>query len=88
MLTHSCPKNVSVCVICRGDPPRERFILAFLIFRYNGKALIDEDLLRETGVTDFTKYRGHPDHEPSRMMPRQVPSLFVDEDDLNNVLAP
>ena len=60
----------------------------FTIFRYNGKALIDEDLLRETGVTDFSKYRGHPDHEPSRMMPRQVPSILVDEDDQNNVLAP
>ena len=51
-----------------------------IFYRYNGKALIDEDLLRETGVTDFTKYRAHPDHEPARMMPRRFPSLLVEEE--------
>lgn len=48
--------------------------------KYNGQALIDEDLLRSTGVTDFSKYRCDPEHEPERMMPRQFPSLKVDEE--------
>ena len=50
-------------------------------FRYNGKALIDEDLLRSVGVTDFSKYRCDPDHEPDRMMPKNFPSLMVEEED-------
>jgi citronellol/citronellal dehydrogenase len=33
----------------------------------SGKALIDEDVLREEGVTDFAKYRCDPDTEPLRL---------------------
>lgn len=51
-------------------------------FRYNGQALIDEDLLRSTGVTDFSKYRCDPDHEPDRMMPQHFPSLLVEEENV------
>jgi citronellol/citronellal dehydrogenase len=32
-----------------------------------GRALIDEDFLRERGWTDFTRYRCDPDHEPPRL---------------------
>lgn len=32
-----------------------------------GKALIDEDVLREEGVTDFAKYRCDPSSEPPRI---------------------
>ncbi|KAJ3207602.1 hypothetical protein HDU82_003536 [Entophlyctis luteolus] len=50
--------------------------------KVNGLALIDEDYLREfRGVTDFSKYRLHPDVEPPRMMPKRFPSLTVDEQD-------
>jgi citronellol/citronellal dehydrogenase len=38
-----------------------------------GRALLDEDLLRERGVTDFTRYRCDPDHEPPRILPRDLP---------------
>lgn len=34
---------------------------------FTGQALIDEDYLREKGVTDFTKYRCVPDVEPPRL---------------------
>jgi citronellol/citronellal dehydrogenase len=34
---------------------------------FTGRALIDEDLLRAEGVTDFTRYRSDPDHEPPRV---------------------
>ncbi|RMG43024.1 MAG: SDR family NAD(P)-dependent oxidoreductase [Acidobacteria bacterium] len=32
-----------------------------------GRQLIDEDFLRECGVTDFSRYRCDPDHEPPRI---------------------
>jgi citronellol/citronellal dehydrogenase len=32
-----------------------------------GRALLDEDFLRERGVTDFIKYRCDPEHEPPRI---------------------
>jgi citronellol/citronellal dehydrogenase len=35
-----------------------------------GQALLDEDFLRMEGVTDFTKYRCDPAHEPPRLGPR------------------
>lgn len=38
-----------------------------------GRALIDEDLLRERGWTDFSRYRCEPDHEPPRVT--QVPKV-------------
>jgi len=48
--------------------------------KYNGQALIDDDLLRETGVTDFVQYRCDPDQEPPRIMPAKLPSLLVAEE--------
>ena len=49
--------------------------------KYNGRALIDEDLMRELGVTEFSQYRIDPEAEPPRIMPRQFPSLRVAEED-------
>jgi citronellol/citronellal dehydrogenase len=40
-----------------------------------GRALLDEDFLRERGVTDFTKYRCVADHEPPRMTAAEVPKV-------------
>jgi citronellol/citronellal dehydrogenase len=37
-----------------------------------GRALIDEDFLRERGWTDFTRYRCDPDHEPPRLSVREL----------------
>jgi citronellol/citronellal dehydrogenase len=34
---------------------------------FSGNAVIDEDLLRAEGVTDFTRYRADPDKEPPRV---------------------
>jgi citronellol/citronellal dehydrogenase len=34
---------------------------------FTGQAVIDEDLLRAEGVTDFTRYRCDPDREPPRV---------------------
>jgi len=34
---------------------------------FTGRALIDEDFLREEGVTDFARYRCDPEHEPPRV---------------------
>jgi citronellol/citronellal dehydrogenase len=34
---------------------------------FTGRALIDEDLLRAEGVTDFARYRCDPDREPPRV---------------------
>lgn len=38
-----------------------------------GQALLDEDFLRDRGWTDFAQYRSDPDHEPPRMLPRDIP---------------
>ncbi len=40
----------------------------------SGRALLDEDYLRERGWTDFTGYRVDPDFEPPRVLPRDLPS--------------
>jgi citronellol/citronellal dehydrogenase len=40
-----------------------------------GQALLDEDFLRWRGVTDFTKYRCDPDHEPPRFALRDFPHI-------------
>ena len=48
---------------------------------YNGRALIDEDMMRERGMTDFRRFRCDADVEPPRMMPRSFPSLRVAEED-------
>ena len=47
----------------------------------NGRLLIDEDILREGGATDFAQYRADPLKEPPRMMPRAFPSLRVAEEE-------
>ncbi len=39
-----------------------------------GQALLDEDLLRSRGVTDFSVYRCDPDHEPPRLVAADLPS--------------
>ena len=41
---------------------------------------MDEDYLRSEDVTDFSKYRCDPDHEPPRMMPKKFPDLTVEEE--------
>jgi citronellol/citronellal dehydrogenase len=38
-----------------------------------GRALLDEDFLRERGWTDFTRYRCDPDVEPPRILPQDLP---------------
>jgi citronellol/citronellal dehydrogenase len=40
-----------------------------------GRALLDEDFLRERGWTDFTQYRCDPDHEPPRITAADVPNV-------------
>ncbi len=42
---------------------------------FSGHACLDEDLLREAGVTDFVKYRCDPASEPPRVMPRDLPKV-------------
>ncbi len=42
--------------------------------KLTGKALLDEDLLRAEGVTDFSKYQCVPGHEPPRMTPDDYPN--------------
>ena len=49
--------------------------------KWSGKAVLDEDILREYGVTDFTKYRCKEDTEPPRMMPKRFPDLRVEEEE-------
>jgi citronellol/citronellal dehydrogenase len=39
----------------------------------SGQAIIDEDLLREEGVTDFVQYRCDPKSEPPRILARDLP---------------
>jgi len=43
----------------------------------SGKALHDEDVLREAGMTDFVKYRCDPEHEPPRMGLRDIPDVSL-----------
>ena len=51
------------------------------ISKLNGDAIIDEDYLRSRwGVSDFTQYRADPKFEPPRMMPKNFPSLKVEEE--------
>ena len=40
-----------------------------------GRALLDEDFLRERGITDFAKYRCDPNSEPPRMMAKDIPRV-------------
>lgn len=48
--------------------------------KLNGACLLDEDYLRTEGMSDFSKYRCDPDHEPRRMMPKILPDLTVEEE--------
>ena len=41
----------------------------------SGQALLDEDFLRERGVTDFTKYRCDPASEPPRLAAKDLPKV-------------
>lgn len=48
----------------------------------NGRLELDEDFLRtDAGVTDFSKYAVVPGATPRRIMPRELPSLAVAEQD-------
>jgi len=47
----------------------------------NGRCVLDEDFLRERGVTDFSQYNLVPDGVPRRIMPAEMPSLLVKEQD-------
>lgn len=40
-----------------------------------GQALLDEDYLRSLGVTDFSRYRCDPNHEPPRLMVNDMPTV-------------
>jgi len=45
----------------------------------NGCLELDEDFLRKTGVTDFSKYSLIPGAQPRRIMPAEFPDLTVAE---------
>lgn len=48
----------------------------------SGELLLDEDFLRDhAGVTDFSKYSLVPGSSPRRIMPAELPSLRVAEQD-------
>lgn len=48
----------------------------------NGKLELDEDFLRDScGITEFSKYALVPGSNPRRIMPSQLPSLRVVEQD-------
>ncbi|KAJ3294059.1 hypothetical protein HK104_003972 [Borealophlyctis nickersoniae] len=49
--------------------------------KISGRAVVDEDYLREVGVKEFEKYRVDPAKEPPRMLPKKFPSLLVEEQD-------
>jgi hypothetical protein len=57
-------------------------ILAMLrapVSQVNGCLELDEDFLRKTGVTDFSKYDLVPGSTPRRIMPAEFPDLSVAE---------
>lgn len=47
----------------------------------SGRCLLDEDFLREKGVSDFTKYNLVDGSTPRRIMPAELPDLRVKEED-------
>jgi len=47
----------------------------------NGRCVLDEDFLRETGVDDFSKYALVDGASPRRIMPADFPDLRVKEHD-------
>ena len=59
-IVHSCVSHAARC----GGPD---FPLAKEPKSFRGHSLIDEDFLRDEGVTDFTRYRCDPAHEPEKI---------------------
>lgn len=53
----------------------------------NGLIDTDEDFLRKSGITDFTKYSIVPGAVPRRIMPADFPSLRVEEEDDEGIRA-
>ncbi|KAK5697002.1 hypothetical protein LTR17_024096 [Elasticomyces elasticus] len=51
------------------------------IAEVNGRCVLDEDFLRGQGVSDFSKYNLVPGGTPRRIMPAELPSLSVKEQD-------
>jgi hypothetical protein len=49
------------------------------VSQVNGELELDEDFLRKTGVTDFSKYSLISGTQPRRIMPKQLPDLTVAE---------
>ena len=49
--------------------------------KISGRVVLDEDFLRETGVTDFSGYALVPGASPRRIMPAKLPDLTVAEQD-------
>lgn len=49
--------------------------------KVNGRCVLDEDFLKEEGVTDFSKYSLVPGTSPRRIMPEEFPDLRVKEED-------
>lgn len=47
----------------------------------SGRLELDEDFLRERGVSDFSKYSVVPGSTPRRIMPAKFPTLTVPEED-------
>lgn len=47
----------------------------------SGRLELDEDFLRERGVSDFSKYSVVPGSTPRRIMPAKLPTLAVPEED-------
>ncbi|KAK1765152.1 hypothetical protein QBC33DRAFT_579723 [Phialemonium atrogriseum] len=47
----------------------------------SGRLELDEDFLRERGVSDFSKYSVVPGSTPRRIMPANLPTLAVPEED-------
>jgi citronellol/citronellal dehydrogenase len=55
--------DASLAIVCK--PPGQ----------LTGQALLDEDFLRQEGVTDFVKYRCDPDSEPPRLVASDLPRV-------------
>jgi hypothetical protein len=49
--------------------------------KVSGRCVLDEDYLRETGISDFDKYSLVSGTEPRRIMPAELPDLRVSEQD-------
>ncbi|EMD89724.1 hypothetical protein COCC4DRAFT_185776 [Bipolaris maydis ATCC 48331] len=58
-----------------------REIIKAPVQQVNGRLLLDEDFLRERGVTQFDRYSLVPGTTPRRIMPQEFPDLRVKEQD-------